>query len=274
MNISKAKLAVQLCGAAGITPMLWGHRGIGKSSGVAQITEENFHRLRSGKPSDKPWGFIDLRLSQCEAPDVRGLPEKYEDPYGNQVTRYLPPADLPHGEFLCCSCGEIFGKNGEYAKSKTVPDCPKCKSEDVDLHRGIVFLDEINRSEDDVLQASFQLVLDRKVGMYTVPTGWILCCAGNYMNADGGASGGGYVVNNFSDEAFLDRFCHLNVTVGGDESAQDWTEFMVSRYGEAADRILQFVGYDKKNLMGEIKGDFGFTVKPSPRSWEMVAKVE
>jgi len=271
MNISKAKLAVQLCGAAGVTPMLWGHRGIGKSQGVKQITTENFHRLRDGNPSKLKWGFIDLRLSQCEAPDIRGLPEKHEDDYGNHVTRYLPPAELPHGEYACCECGEKFGKNGDYQLTGELPEeCPKCKSVDIDLHRGIAFLDEINRSEDDVLQASFQLVLDRAVGMYTVPSGWMIACAGNYMNAEGG----NYVVNNFTDEAFLDRFCHLNVTVGGDAAAQDWTEYMVGKYGEQADRILQFVGFDKKNLMGEIKGDYGFTIKPSPRAWDMVARVE
>jgi hypothetical protein len=48
---------------------------------------------------------------------------------------------------------------------------------------------------------------------------------------------------------------------------------MKSRCGAAADKILQFVGFNDTHLAGKHEADRGFTVQPSPRSWEMVARV-
>lgn len=60
--------------------MIWGAPGIGKSSIVAQIGEEN--RLP----------VIDLRLSQLAPTDLRGLPVPDQD---QEVSRWFPPEFLP-----------------------------------------------------------------------------------------------------------------------------------------------------------------------------------
>jgi hypothetical protein len=78
-------------------------------------------------------------------------------------------------------------------------------------------------------------------------------------------------VNNFSDPAFLDRFCHLNL-VSSEEYLQAWSDYMSGF--DAAPKILQFVGFNVDHLTGKVKGERGFTVQPSPRSWEFVAKIE
>lgn len=272
MNVTNCKLAMMLCFAAKITPNCIGSKGIGKSSAVLQITKSNFHHHPDGSASDKCWGFIDVRLAQSEPADLRGLPDRVEGEGGILMTAYLPPEEMPQHEYLCLACGTHFGINGSHTEDTALPKCPECKSPDVDLHRGVLFLDELNRATDDVLQAAFQLVLDKCIGKYKLPSGWHIATAGNYMKSSGGG-GGGYMVNNFSDEAFLDRFCHLHMTIG-DDYASDWTQYLTDRYGEASTKVLQFTGFTKENLIGGSQGDMGFTITPSPRSWERVIKVQ
>ncbi len=247
MDVSKIKKSIGLCRDAGITSFLWGHRGLGKSSLHDQIAREN------------SWGYINLRCSQMEASDLRGLPDKAKSYDGEVRTVYRPPADLPHGHIedeVCPACWS--SKNPDEELPKELYDRTESS-----YCKGILFLDELNRAEDDVLQAGFELVLDYKVGLYKVPVGWSVHCAGNYME--------GYMVNSFSDPAFLDRFCHLNLT-NSEEYFKGWSEYM-SRYGGAS-KIMQFVGFNPKHLIGDVKGDMGFSIQPSPRSWEFIARIE
>src|SRR5262245_19167821 len=81
-RIAMLKRALKICFEAGITPFLWGHRGVGKSSLFRQLAAEN------------GWGFVDLRCLQLEAADLRGLPERTAD----GRTRFLAPTDLPAGD--------------------------------------------------------------------------------------------------------------------------------------------------------------------------------
>ena len=57
-KISTLKEAIKICRAANVTPFIWGHRGLGKSSLVKQVAAEN------------GWGFIDMRCSQLEASNL------------------------------------------------------------------------------------------------------------------------------------------------------------------------------------------------------------
>lgn len=110
--------------------MLWGPPGVGKSQMVAQVAE------RHGVP------MIDIRLSQMEPSDLRGIP--FRD--GGRV-EWAPPAMLPDAE-----------RHGE---------------------QGILFLDEITSAPPSVSAAAYQLILDRRLGEYQVPEGWAIFAAGN-----------------------------------------------------------------------------------------------
>jgi hypothetical protein len=261
MDIKTIKSAILLCRDAGVTSFLWGHRGLGKSSLHEQVA------------NTQHWGYINLRCSQMEASDLRGLPDKE-----NGMTVYRHPAELPHGHDVDLVCPSCYGEHSlderkqvwqsysdEDFEDGVVPEelITQYRLKPGEHCKGLLFLDELNRAEDDVLQAGFELVLDYKVGSYRVPVGWSVHCAGNYME--------GYMVNNFSDPAFLDRFCHLNLT-NSEEYYKAWGEYM-SRFGMSA-KILQFVGFNLKHLLGDVKGERGFSVQPSPRSWEFVARVE
>ena len=110
--------------------MLWGAPGVGKSQMVAQIAAGH----------DVP--LIDIRLSQMEPSDLRGIPFKNGD-----SVEWAIPAMLPNAE-----------RHGQ---------------------SGILFLDEITSAPPSVSAAAYQLILDRRLGNYEVPDGWAIFAAGN-----------------------------------------------------------------------------------------------
>jgi len=110
--------------------MLWGPPGVGKSQMVAQVG------ARHGVP------VVDIRLSQMEPSDLRGIPYRVE-----QRVEWAPPSMLPDAQ----------------------RDAPQ----------GILFLDEINAAPPSVSAAAYQLILDRRLGDYRVPEGWAIFAAGN-----------------------------------------------------------------------------------------------
>ncbi|MCW8930515.1 MAG: MoxR family ATPase [Gammaproteobacteria bacterium] len=110
--------------------MIWGPPGIGKSQLVSQVAEKHHRTL------------IDIRLSQMEPSDLRGIPFK-------------------------------DGDKVEWAIPSMLPDAEKHGSE------GILFLDEITSAPPSVSAAAYQLILDRRLGDYKIPDGWAIFAAGN-----------------------------------------------------------------------------------------------
>lgn len=110
--------------------MLWGPPGVGKSQMIAQVA------ARHSIP------VIDIRLSQMEPSDLRGIPFRVGD-----VVEWAIPALLPNAE-----------RHGP---------------------EGILFLDEITSAAPTVSAAAYQLILDRRLGEYRVPPGWAIFAAGN-----------------------------------------------------------------------------------------------
>ncbi|MHB8345901.1 MAG: AAA family ATPase [Acidiferrobacterales bacterium] len=110
--------------------MLWGPPGVGKSQMVAQVA------FRHSVP------VVDIRLSQMEPTDLRGIPFRVGD-----LVEWAIPAMLPDA-----------GRHGK---------------------AGILFLDEITSAAPTVSAAAYQLILDRRLGAYRVPDGWAIFAAGN-----------------------------------------------------------------------------------------------
>jgi len=265
-TISVIKEAILICRAAQVTPFIWGHRGLGKSSLIQQTTVEN------------TWGFVDLRCSQLESSDVRGLPDRGVD----GRTHYLPPADMPIGDMSIEQITQELAKVLEInPESKDISDqiTKILATADLETERkyylrlqelqphfqhGILFIDEVNRAQDDVLQAIFQLVLDRKVGQYVLPPGWSIAAAGNFQE--------GYMVSGFNDPAFLDRFCHMTLSAG-ETTLEEWIHYMSNVHGANASDVIEFASQNVKHLDGDIAGELGFSIQPSRRSWEQVVRI-
>jgi MoxR-like ATPase len=110
--------------------MLWGPPGVGKSEMVRQVA------LRHQVP------VIDVRLSQMEPSDLRGIPFRQ-----GELVEWAVPGILPNAE-----------RHGT---------------------QGILFLDEITSAPPSVSAAAYQLILDRRLGEYQIPEGWAIFAAGN-----------------------------------------------------------------------------------------------
>lgn len=120
--------------------------------------------------------------------------------------------------------------------------------------KGILFLDELNRAPVLVQNACFQLILDRKLGEYTLPDGWAVTAACNQ-------SGTG--TNKMSD-ALRNRFIHLQAEV----DVTDWCKWAVAANIEPV--VIAFIRFRPELLhQYDTKAD----AFPTPRSWEFVSKI-
>jgi hypothetical protein len=139
----------------------------------------------------------------------------------------------------------------------------------VKYHQGIFFVDEVNRGEDDVLQALFELILDRKTGAYELPSKILIIGAGN-------PSGSRYRTNTFvSDAAFTSRWCHVSIQIN-EEYITDWMKWMklTNIDDSITDKITQFCAGSNDHLIQTEDGSEQLIIEPNPRSWEFVSRIE
>ena len=166
---------------------------------------------------------IDVRLSLWEPTDIKGIPY-FDSNIGKMV--WAPPLELPDEELA--------------AKHENI----------------VLFLDEMNSAAPAVQAAAYQLILNRKVGTYTLPDNVYIVAAGN-READKG-------VTYRMPSPLANRFVHLEMTVNFD----DWFEWAVDN-GIHQD-VVGFLTFSKKDL-------YDFDPKsPSrsfatPRSWSFVS---
>lgn len=163
--------------------------------------------------------FIDLRLALMDPTDLKGIPFYDKDSHS---ALWAPPAFLP--------------RSGE----------------------GILFLDELNSAAPSVQASAYQLILDRKVGEYELPSGWSIVAAGNREGDRG--------VTYKMPLPLANRFVHLDMEVNVD----DWREWAYKK--ELDERIISYISFKNEHL-------FTFDAKSdaktfaTPRSWEYVDSI-
>ncbi|MDR3393377.1 MAG: MoxR family ATPase [Parasulfuritortus sp.] len=184
--------------------MLWGPPGVGKSQIIAGIAKKH------GVP------LIDVRLSQMEPTDLRGIPFRK----GENV-EWSVPAMLPNAE-----------RHGD---------------------KGILFLDEINAAPPTVSAAAYQLILDRKLGEYSIPDGWAIFAAGNRQGDRG--------VTYAMPAPLANRFTHFDVEAYLD----DWISWALKH--DIDERIMGFLRFRPDQLFS-YDAAHNPVAFPSPRSWE------
>lgn len=192
------------------TPVfIHGSPGIGKSYIVNDIAQS--HNL----------SLIDVRLSQLDAVDLRGIPT-----ISNEQTKWMPPVFLPTDE------------NSE----------------------GILFLDELNSAPLSVQAAIYQLVLDRKIGEYTLPKGWRIVCAGNKIDDKG-------IVFKLPSP-LINRMIHIVLEAKFD----DFKVWAIQN--EIHPFIVGFLGFRPDLLSSEVPSST--ETNPAfctPRAWAMLSKI-
>lgn len=173
----------------------------------------------------------DVRASQLDPVDARGIPIANHE---KGVTSWLPPDFLP--------------REG----------------------KGILFLDELNRANQDTQSALYQLILEGRLGDYIKPDSWSIIAAGN-RDIDG------CMVQPMS-RALKNRFIHLEM----ESNYDDWHKwahgnginerviaFMKHR-PLALDEANQAVRDDKGDKMNMIRNANAFA---TPRSWEFASRI-
>lgn len=177
---------------------------------------------------DLGYRVIDIRLGQmADAGDLVGLPEFDRDENNRALaTRFITP--------------DRFPKKGEKA---------------------IIFFDEMNRANKDILQAIFEMVLDYRMGDYSLDRTKLedgmplqaVITAGNPPTDD-------YSTLDFSDKAFQDRFCHIKF----EPSHKEWLSY--ARKSKISPELISFIADQPSMLEGKTK-DFELDeIKPSRRS--------
>jgi len=121
---------------------------------------------------------------------------------------------------------------------------------------GILFLDELNAAPAMVQASCYQLVLDRKLGEYTLPDGWAIIAAGN-RDSDRGAT-------TRMPTPLRNRFVHLEFEV----DVQEWSEWAIQ--AGIRPEVIAFLRFRPELLSAFDRDANAF---PSPRSWEFVSRV-
>lgn len=162
---------------------------------------------------DNKLQLIDKRLSQSDPTELKGYPWPDQD---KGVMRFLQDGQLP-------------------TKGK-----------------GILFLDELNLAPQAVQAPAYQLILDRRLGDYVLPSGWVVVAAGNRTSDRAGVHA--------MSAALSNRFVHIDFHADLD----DWQTWALSN--SISDATRGYLRYRPQNLVAkEIKpGERAF---PSPRTW-------
>lgn len=168
------------------------------------------------------YNLIDFRAVLRDPVDLRGIPTVDEK---TQSTKWLVPNELPNEK-----------RDGKH---------------------GIFFMDELNAANAQVQAACFGLVLDRKLGDYTLPKGWVIIAAGNRQSDRSAAQR--------MPRALANRFAHIDV----DADADVW----INDYGlnNCSEILVSFIRFRKGLIHDMDSGDDERTF-PSPRAWAQVDK--
>ena len=184
--------------------MIWGPPGVGKSQLVAQVANQHSVPL------------IDIRLSQLEPSDLRGIPFRTSG-----LVEWAVPGMLPDAE-----------RHGS---------------------AGILFMDEITSATPAVSAAAYQLILDRCLGEYRVPEGWVIFAAGNRQGDRG--------VTYSMPTPLANRFTHFSFDVNLD----DWVSW--AHQHAIDERVIAFLRF-RPELLFDFDPALDPVAFPTPRSWE------
>jgi hypothetical protein len=222
VNLWEAEQIVEENMKIGWTSNLMSSPGIGKSSVVQQIADR--------------WELllIDLRLSSMIPEDTNGLPNFFEK-NGVMRAKYIPMDFWP----LDVDELPINPLTGEPYKGF------------------LLFLDEYNSGSLMMQAASYQIILDKRVGQNKLHPKCYVVCAGNLMSDR--------AITNELGTATQSRLWHIPVKV----CHETWL-FWANSNG-IDERVKAFVNW-KPELLHSFNPDHNDLTFPCPRTWEGISK--
>lgn len=240
-----------------ITPLVSGKHGIGKSQMVKSIAR------------DLGGVCITIEGGTLKEGEITGLPYQYKDENGQIRFRFLPYYAVERIQAEEKRLFELSGKaaadetlsgdENRYAQNDLSPE------EKIDAMRNgavrpvILFIDEINRTENSVYKELMNILLTRSVNGYTFPW-WVF-----FVGAMNPSTQNSVYATNEMDPAQLDRF--LKIKVG--DNTREWLNY--GKETGVDPRILAFIKDNPKCLSSNAKDlDDEEKPEPSPRGWDMV----
>lgn len=202
-------------------PFLHGKPGVSKSSQAKTVSSRMGYK------------FIDIRLAQMSALDVRGLPVINHD---ERSTEWFRPDFFPTQESI------------ERYKQEGYKGC-------------VLFFDELSSAPGAIQAAAYQIILDRATGQYTIPEDpefpIVMAAAGNNLKD-------GAVVLNMSS-ALKNRMSHYQVNVDLDGFISYGLETGIDS------RVLAYLKFTPEALHRMPQnGEYAF---PSNRTWEFTSNM-
>lgn len=163
---------------------------------------------------------IDMRVSRMDPVDLHGLPVTT-----GKTTDWLPPDALPNVK----------------------RDGPK----------GLLFLDELTQASQAMQSACFGLVLERRLGSYVLPKGWVPIAAGNRLMDRAGVQRMPTPLRN--------RFAHMEIGV----DLESWCEW--ANVKKLSPILIGFIRFREELLHKMPQGEENSF--PTPRAWAKVARL-
>lgn len=218
---------------------VWGNPGIGKSRILQALVERmGFH-------------FEDIRLSQIESVDLRGLPAKQERATKVEILNSEGKLELVDGV--------------ETTVAWAMPDFLRRAKEQWDKYKKptAFFFDELNSGSPATMAAAYQFINDRRIGCFELGAKDVVFAAGN-LESDGG-------VTNSMPLPLANRFRHYLMDV----NTEQWLNFAseagmhpyVLAYLSIGSNGGKLQNFNVDQLLSSDEKAFA-----TPRSWEMLSK--
>jgi hypothetical protein len=225
---SRAKMAITHSINKKRPIFLWGPPGIGKSDIIAEVAKSQ------GRP------LIDIRLPLMEPTDMRGIP------YLADIKIYNAKGELVKDETGVPLTEKVF----TWSNPSDLPTDPNS--------RALVFFDEMSAAPPSVQVATYQIILNRRIGNYKLPKDVVIVAAGNRVKDKG-------VAYNMP-MPLANRFSHLTLEV----NAEDWKEWaLLNRVHKDVVGYISFQPNDLYNF-NPSSDTYAFA---TPRSWYFASEL-
>ena len=201
--------------------LIWGAPGIGKTEIVKMVLKQN----KGGR-------LIDVQTSKM-MPDDWSLPVIFTEPGKRPEALDIPKTWLP-----------AYVPTGDEAKDRELNEAANLGN------GGILFLDELSRAEDPVLNTCLKLVNERIVGDAMLGDKWVIIAAANRMDDEEEPM-------NWSS-ALGDRFNQINYV----PDYENWVKW--ASKNNIDQRIIDFLEFNRQYFYTL---DPAKTMFATPRSW-------
>jgi hypothetical protein len=229
-NHSNLQRKLDVAHRAGVSLFVHGTFGIGKSDAISEWAQRKakdlgleFSEALNDLNNEKKFLVVKLPLHQMDVSEIKGIPFPNE---GRTGTVFLPLGLLP--------------TSGQ----------------------GVIFLDELNLAAPMVQSNAYQLILDRKLGFYSVPQGFMVVAAGNMLDDRGHTFEMANPLKN--------RFVHFQLQC---PTYENWVKEWAVKNG-VDHRIISYLGYQRDYLYkySPDMSEESFSI-PTPRTWAFASRM-